>query len=53
MIEEAKEVLASGKPKMVSLIDGNPKLDTGMVCGGNLDVFIEPICRPGALCVRG
>ena len=43
-IEEAKEAIASGKPKMVSFnLHGNPKLDTGMVCGGSLEVFIEPI----------
>ncbi len=54
VIEEAKEVLASGKPKMVSFnLHGNPKLDTGMVCGGNLDVFIEPIVPAPVLYVFG
>ena len=54
VIEEAKEVLASGKPKMVSFnLHGNPNLDTGMVCGGNLDVFIEPIVPAPVLYVFG
>ena len=41
---KAREVIESGSPAMVSfkLIE-NPDYDTGMVCGGSLDVFVEPI----------
>jgi xanthine dehydrogenase accessory factor len=54
VIEEAKGVIATGKPKMVSFkLHGNPKLDTGMVCGGNLDVFIEPIVPTPVLYLFG
>ena len=54
VIEEAKEVIASGKPKMASFsLHGNPSLDTGMVCGGSLDVFIEPIVPAPVLYVFG
>ncbi len=54
VIEEAKEVLTSGKPKMVSFkLHGNPQLDTGMVCGGSLDVFIEPIVPTPAVYLFG
>jgi xanthine dehydrogenase accessory factor len=44
VIAEAKEVLSSGKPKMVSYdLHQNPRMDIGMVCGGSLNVFIEAI----------
>ena len=46
VIREAKEALASGRPRMVSFdLHENPRMDLGMVCGGSLDVFIEVI-RP-------
>jgi xanthine dehydrogenase accessory factor len=42
----AREVLAGGKAKMISFdLHENPRMDIGMVCGGSLDLFIEPI-RP-------
>lgn len=44
VIREAKEVLASGKPRLVSFdLHENPRMDLGMVCGGSLNVFIEAI----------
>lgn len=46
VIKAAKEVLASGKPQMVSFdLHENPRMDIGMVCGGTFDLFIEAI-RP-------
>ncbi len=46
VIEEAKLALASGKPRLVEFdLHENPRMDIGMVCGGSLKVFIEPI-RP-------
>ena len=46
VIREAKEALASGRPKLVSFdLHENPRMDLGMVCGGSLNVFIEVI-RP-------
>ena len=46
VIKEAKQVLASGKPKLATFdLRENPRMDIGMVCGGSLNVFIEPI-RP-------
>jgi xanthine dehydrogenase accessory factor len=42
----AREVIATGKSQMVSYdLHENPRMDIGMVCGGSLEVFIEPI-RP-------
>jgi xanthine dehydrogenase accessory factor len=44
VIIAAREVIAKGRPQMVSFsLHDNPKLDTGMVCGGSLDVYVEPI----------
>jgi xanthine dehydrogenase accessory factor len=44
VILAAREVIASERPQMVSFaLHENPKLDTGMVCGGSLDVYVEPI----------
>ncbi|MGO9417836.1 XdhC family protein [Roseiarcus sp.] len=49
VIEEAKRVLASGRPKLASFdLHENPRMDIGMVCGGSLNVFIEPV-RPAPL----
>src|SRR5208337_4932082 len=49
VIREAKEVLASGKPKLATFdLHENPRMDIGMVCGGSLNVFIEAI-RPAPL----
>lgn len=49
ILREAKEVLASGKPRLVSFdLHENPRLDLGMVCGGSLNVFIEAI-RPASV----
>jgi xanthine dehydrogenase accessory factor len=46
VIEEAKQVLASGKAKLAKFdLRENPRMDLGMVCGGSLNVFIEAI-RP-------
>ena len=44
VIREALEVIATSKQRMVNFkLHENPQLDIGMVCGGTLDVFIEPI----------
>ncbi|TBW36130.1 xanthine dehydrogenase [Siculibacillus lacustris] len=44
VILAAREVLTTGKPKMISFaLHEDPRLDSGMVCGGSLDVYVEPI----------
>ncbi|MGQ9369440.1 XdhC family protein [Azospirillum sp. ST 5-10] len=48
-IAAARDVLASGRSQMLSLnLHENPLMDTGMVCGGRLDIFVEAI-RPAAV----
>jgi xanthine dehydrogenase accessory factor len=42
--QAAKEVMQTEKPRTMTFnLNQNPKYDTGLVCGGTLDVFIEPI----------
>jgi xanthine dehydrogenase accessory factor len=42
--QAAREVMESEKPRSVSFdLNQDPKYDTGLVCGGMLEVFIEPI----------
>ena len=44
IIEEAREVIKNGRPRLIShdLYDRDGA-DTGMVCGGKMDFFIEPL----------
>lgn len=42
--EAAKEVIASEKPQTLTFnLNQNPKYNTGLVCGGTLEVFVEPV----------
>lgn len=54
VILAAREVIARGRPQMVSFsLHDDPKLDTGMVCGGSLDVYVEPIIPTPTLYLFG
>jgi xanthine dehydrogenase accessory factor len=40
--EQAKEVLATGEPKLLSYgISDDDAFDVGLPCGGEIDVFVE------------
>ena len=42
--QAAREVIESGVPKTLTFnLNKDPKYDTGLVCGGTLEVFVEPI----------
>src|SRR5215813_5207716 len=42
--EAAREVMKTEKPQTLRFdLNNNPKYDTGLVCGGTLEVFIEPV----------
>lgn len=44
VILAAREVISSGRPQMISFsLHDNPAMDAGMVCGGSLDVYVEPV----------
>jgi len=52
--QAAREVMQSEKPRSVSFdLNQDPKYDTGLVCGGTLEVFIEPILPPALLYIFG
>src|SRR5262252_5566090 len=52
--QAAREVMESEKPRTLTFnLNQNPKHDTGLVCGGTLDIFIEPVLPPALLYVFG
>src|SRR2546423_7168476 len=45
--QAAREVIESEKPRTLRFdLNHNPKYDTGLVCGGTLEVFLEPLLPP-------
>ncbi|HVO82250.1 MAG TPA: XdhC/CoxI family protein [Terriglobales bacterium] len=52
--QAAREVMESEKPRTLTFnLNQDPKYDTGLVCGGTLDIFIEPVLPPASLYVFG
>ncbi|HTJ87412.1 MAG TPA: XdhC/CoxI family protein [Terriglobales bacterium] len=52
--QAAREVMESEKPRTLTFdLNQNPKYDTGLVCGGTLDIFIEPVLPPALLYIFG
>src|SRR6266513_583531 len=52
--QAAREVMESEKPRTLTFnLNQNPKYDTGLVCGGTLDIFIEPVLPPAKLYIFG
>lgn len=52
--QAAKEVMESEKPRTLTFdLNQDPKFDAGLVCGGTLEVFIEPILPPAELYIFG
>jgi xanthine dehydrogenase accessory factor len=52
--QAAREVMESEKPRTLTFnLNQNPKYDTGLVCCGTLDIFIEPVLPPALLYVFG
>ncbi|HMK24004.1 MAG TPA: XdhC/CoxI family protein [Terriglobales bacterium] len=50
----AREVMEAEKPRTLTFdLNHDPKYDTGLVCGGTLDVFIEPIMPQVLLYIFG
>jgi len=42
--QAAREVMEQEKPKTLTFnLNQNPKYDTGLVCGGTLEVYVEPV----------
>ncbi len=52
--QAAREVMASEKPRTLTFdLNQDPKYDTGLVCGGTLDIFIEPVLPTPLLYIFG
>jgi len=50
----AREVMGSEQPRTLTFnLNQNPKYDTGLVCGGTLDIFIEPVLPQALLYIFG
>jgi xanthine dehydrogenase accessory factor len=52
--QAAREVMESEKPRTLTFdLNQDPKYDTGLVCGGTVEIFIEPILPPALLYIFG
>jgi len=52
--QAAREVMETEKPRSLTFnLNQDPKYDTGLVCGGTLDIFIEPVLPPALLYTFG
>lgn len=52
--QAAREVMESEKPRSLTFdLNQDPKYDTGLVCGGTLEIFVEPILPPADLFIFG
>src|SRR5207237_8800622 len=52
--QAALEIMESEKPRTLTFnLNQDPKYDTGLVCGGTLDIFIEPVLPPALLYIFG
>src|SRR5580700_1058079 len=52
--QAAREVISSEKPCSLTFdLNQDPKYDTGLVCGGTLEIFIEPILPAPLLYIFG
>jgi xanthine dehydrogenase accessory factor len=52
--QAAREVMESEKPRTLKFdLNQDPKYDTGLVCGGTLEIFIEPVLPPALLYILG
>ncbi|HZP17166.1 MAG TPA: XdhC/CoxI family protein [Terriglobales bacterium] len=52
--QAARAVMESEKPRTLTFnLNQNPKYDTGLVCGGTLDIFVEPVLPAASLYIFG
>lgn len=50
----AREVMESERPRTLKFdLNYDPKIDTGLVCGGTLEIFVEPVLPPAELYIFG
>jgi xanthine dehydrogenase accessory factor len=52
--QAAREVMESEKPRNLTFdLNQDPKYDAGLVCGGTLEIFVEPVLPPADLYIFG
>jgi len=52
--QAAREVMETERPRTLKFdLNNDPKFDTGLVCGGTLEIFVEPILPPAELYIFG
>src|ERR1700677_4651286 len=52
--QAARQVMESERPRTLTFdLNQDPKYDTGLVCGGTLEIFVEPILPPADLYIFG
>jgi xanthine dehydrogenase accessory factor len=52
--QAAREVIESERPRTLSFdLNQDPKYDTGLVCGGTLEIFVEPVLPTPLLFIFG
>lgn len=52
--QAAREVMEEEKPRTLKFdLNNNPKYDTGLVCGGTLEIFLEPVLPAAAVFLFG
>ena len=52
--QAAREVMEEEKPRSLTFdLNNDPRYNTGLVCGGTLEVFVEPVIPPAELFIFG
>jgi len=52
--QAAREVMESERSRTLTFdLNNDPKYDTGLVCGGTLEIFVEPVLPPAELYIFG
>ncbi len=52
--QAAREVIETEKPRTLAFnLNKDPKYDTGLVCGGSLEIFIEPVLPVSTIYIFG
>ncbi|MGA2960191.1 MAG: XdhC/CoxI family protein [Candidatus Korobacteraceae bacterium] len=52
--QAAREVMQEEKPRSLTFdLNNDPSYNTGLVCGGTLEVFVEPVIPPAELFIFG
>jgi xanthine dehydrogenase accessory factor len=52
--QAAREVMELERPRTLTFdLNQDPKYDTGLVCGGTLEIFVEPVLPPADLYIFG